>query len=76
MMFAEIAETQSLTGGNPFLAGEFAQALLDRRAGLEPDHVTPGTRDAVAARLARLSPPSAAAVRAAIRRPPHPEHRS
>ena len=54
---ADVAEAVELTGGNPFLVGETARRLLDRRRDRAGLPVTHGARDAVSARLARVSAP-------------------
>ena len=55
---SELAGVESLTGGNPFLVREAAGALAERRVGRGGHLVTPGTSNAVAARLARLTAPT------------------
>jgi DNA-binding CsgD family transcriptional regulator len=61
----EALEAEALTGGNPFLVGEVALAIADRRQG---GHVLPATSNvqgAIAARLRRLSPDSVRLLEAA-----------
>ncbi|MDQ3643874.1 MAG: LuxR family transcriptional regulator, partial [Actinomycetota bacterium] len=47
---------RALTGGNPFFVGEMARVLDDRRAGVRSSPVTASVREAIGARLHRLSP--------------------
>jgi DNA-binding CsgD family transcriptional regulator len=49
-------EVRALTGGNPFFVGEIARVLGDARASTRGFLVTASVRDAIAARLDRLSP--------------------
>jgi DNA-binding CsgD family transcriptional regulator len=52
----EAEEVRALTGGNPFFVGEMARVLGDRRAGVRSSLVTTSVREAIGARLHRLSP--------------------
>lgn len=47
---------RALTGGNPFFVGEMARVLGDLRAGAPSSLVTSSVREAIGARLHRLSP--------------------
>ncbi len=51
-----VEQVHALTGGNPFFVGEMGRVLVDRRAGASPPLVTASVREAIAARLERLSP--------------------
>ncbi len=51
----DVAEVQSLTGGNPFFVGEVGRAMADRGAGGRFAPVTRTVRDAIGDRLGRLS---------------------
>jgi DNA-binding CsgD family transcriptional regulator len=50
------AEVRGVTGGNPFFIGELARVLADPGAGGRSSSVTTSLRDAIGARLDRLSP--------------------
>jgi len=52
----EAEEVYALTRGNPFFVGEIARVLEDRRAGARSSLVTASVREAIGARLQRLSP--------------------
>lgn len=52
----EAEEVRALTRGNPFFVGEMARVLGDRRAGVRSSLVTTSVREAIGARLHRLSP--------------------
>ncbi|CAN5228316.1 AAA family ATPase [soil metagenome] len=52
----EAKEVHALTGGNPFFVAEMARVRGDPRAGAGSSSVTTGVRDAIDARLHRLSP--------------------
>lgn len=62
---AQVSGVLALTGGNPFFVSEAARALVEQRDGRRGHIVTPGARNAIAARLRRLSPSSVEAIRAA-----------
>ncbi len=51
----EAEEVRVLTRGNPFFVGEIARLLGDRCAGARPSLVTASVREAIGARLDRLS---------------------
>jgi len=52
----EAEEVYALTRGNPFFVGEIGRVLEDRRAGARSSLVTASVREAIGARLQRLSP--------------------
>jgi DNA-binding CsgD family transcriptional regulator len=52
----EALEAEALTGGNPFFVAEVAMAIADRRQEGNSPLTTRNVRDAIAARLRRLSP--------------------
>lgn len=62
---ADVAQIQALTGGNPFFVTEVCRMLTDRRDGLPAALVTADLREAIGARLSRLSGDSARLLRAA-----------
>ncbi len=61
----QVAGVLALTGGNPFFVAEAARALVEQRDGHRGHLVTPGARNAISARLRRLSPSSIEATQAA-----------
>nr|MBA3266116.1 AAA family ATPase [Nocardioidaceae bacterium] len=61
---ADVAHVHELTGGNPFFVSELAKALADRSDGTALP-ITWNLREAVGARLSRLSADSVALLRAA-----------
>ena len=62
---AEAAQVHALTGGNPFFVIEVGRVLPARRVGGGIVPVTANVRDAIAARLGRLSPGCVRLLRAA-----------
>ncbi|MBA3629439.1 MAG: AAA family ATPase [Actinobacteria bacterium] len=52
----EAEEVRALTRGNPFFVGEIGRVLGDRHAGARSSLVTASVREAIGARLDRLSP--------------------
>ena len=62
---AEAGQVHALTGGNPFFATEVGRVLPARRVGGGIVPVTANVRDAIAARLGRLSPGCVRLLRAA-----------
>ena len=58
-------EVRSLTRGNPFFVGEIARVLGDGVTDTGPSLVTPSLREAIGARLDRLSPPCVRLLQAA-----------
>ena len=52
---ADLGQVEAATGGNPFFVTEVGRLLAERRAGRRAPPVTPTVRDAIAARLGRLS---------------------
>jgi len=58
-------EVRALTGGNPFFVGEIARVLGDAPASTRGSLVTVSVRDAIAARLDRLSPDCVSLLQAA-----------
>jgi DNA-binding CsgD family transcriptional regulator len=62
---AQVAGVLALTGGNPFFVGEAARALVEQQDGRRGHLVTRGARNAISARLRRLSPASVESTRAA-----------
>ena len=52
----EVAEVHATTGGNPFFVAEVGRMLAERQAGAPAASVTAGLREAIRARLNRLSP--------------------
>jgi DNA-binding CsgD family transcriptional regulator len=61
----EVEYVHGATGGNPFFVKEVGRALTRRRAGEPPSPVAISVRDAIGARLERLSPRGVEVVRAA-----------
>jgi DNA-binding CsgD family transcriptional regulator len=61
----QVEYVHGVTGGNPFFVKEVGRALTDRRAGEPLSPVTISVREAIGARLERLSPRSVEIVRAA-----------
>ncbi len=62
---AEIERVHFLTGGNPFFVTEMGRVLAERKAGAPAPLVTASVRDAIIARLNRLSPECVRLLRAA-----------
>ena len=62
---AQVAGVLALTDGNPFFVGEAARALVEQQDGRRGHLVTRGARNAISARLRRLSPACAESIRAA-----------
>ncbi|MBA2581059.1 MAG: AAA family ATPase [Thermoleophilaceae bacterium] len=58
-------EVCTLTRGNPFFVGEMARVLGDRQAGVSHSLVTTSVREAIGARLRRLSPEAVRLLQAA-----------
>ncbi len=61
----EVEYVHGVTGGNPFFVQEVGTALTHRRAGEPPSPVTISVRDAIGARLGRLSSRGVEVARAA-----------
>lgn len=61
----EAARVHALTGGNPFFVGEIGRTLAERAVGGSPPRITADVRDAIGARLNRLSPDCVQLLRAA-----------
>lgn len=62
---AEIEQVHAVTGGNPFFVAELGRVLAERETGASAPLVTASVRDAISARLARLSPECVRLLRAA-----------
>ena len=62
---SQVQHVHALTGGNPFFAGEVARALAAATSASAPLSVTANVREAISARLDRLSADSARLLRAA-----------
>ena len=62
---AQVAGVLALTDGNPFFVGEAARALIEQQDGRRGHLVTQGARNAISARLRRLSAASVENIRAA-----------
>jgi DNA-binding CsgD family transcriptional regulator len=61
---AEAGRIHQITGGNPFFVQEMGRVLGDRKAGLSSRAVPASVLDAIAGRLARLTPASVTLLRA------------
>lgn len=62
---AEIERVHSATGGNPFFVAQMGSVLAERQAGASIPLVTASVREAITARLNRLSPKCVRLLRAA-----------